>query len=96
MNVEVGGGDEVLYKYIDGSKFLQKKWRCLECEEPDCYLSVLPVFMVDGAQKGSILRWLLKTGDSTSEQEHKIVPCKLIAPNLLFCSLDYSLWLHVE
>lgn len=69
-----GGGDEVLCKYINGKNFLQKKWRWLECEEPDSYLSVLPVSVVDGAQKGSILRWLWKTGDITSEQEHKIGP----------------------
>lgn len=73
MTVEVGGKVR-LCKYIGGNKFLQKKWRWLECEEPDCYLPVSPVPVVGGPQKGSILRWLLKTGDSTSEQEHKAVP----------------------
>lgn len=67
MTAEVGE-EEMLCKLINGKKVRLKKWRWLWWEnEHGCYLSVLPVSVVDDA-----LRLLLKTGHSTSEQEHWI------------------------
>ena len=59
----------MLCERIDGNKFPPKKRRWLEWEEePGWYLSVLaPV--LGAAQKGRMLRWPLRTGDSTSGQE---------------------------